>query len=123
QGEWTALLLFKKHHEKNGQGETRKKILIPDSAHGTNPATAAICGFDIIEIKSNQDGTVSVDALKEVVGPDTAGMMMTNPNTLGLFENNIKEIADIIHEAGGLMYCDGANSNAILGLTKPSEMG
>lgn len=123
QGEWTALLLFKKFHEKNGDGQTRKKILIPDSAHGTNPATVAICGFEIIEIKSNEDGTVSVDALKEVVGPDTAGMMMTNPNTLGLFENNIKEISEIIHDAGGLMYCDGANSNAILGLMQPAEMG
>lgn len=123
QGEWTALLLFKQYHEQNGDGQTRCKILIPDSAHGTNPATAAICGFEIVEIKSNEDGTVSVDALKEVVGPDTAGMMMTNPNTLGLFEQNIKQIAEIVHEAGGLMYCDGANSNAILGLSQPSTMG
>lgn len=123
QGEWTALLLFKRYHESKGDLATRRTILIPDSAHGTNPATAAICGFNIVEIASNDNGTVSVEALKEAVGPDTAGLMLTNPNTLGLFEPDIKEIAAIIHDAGGLMYCDGANSNAILGLSTPGEMG
>lgn len=123
QGEWTALLLFKRYHESRGEGATRRTILIPDSAHGTNPATAAICGFDIIEIASNENGTVSVESLKAAVGPDTAGLMLTNPNTLGLFEPDIQEISAIIHDAGGLMYCDGANSNAILGLSTPSEMG
>lgn len=122
QGEWTALLIFKAYHEANGQGDVRKKMLIPDSAHGTNPATAAICGFDIIEIKSNENGTISVEALREAVGPDTAGLMLTNPNTLGLFENDILEISQIVHDAGGLLYYDGANSNAILSKVTPGLM-
>lgn len=122
QGEWTALLIFKAFHQANGDGETRKKMLIPDSAHGTNPATAAICGFDIVEIKSNKNGTISVDALRDAVGPDTAGLMLTNPNTLGLFESDILEISQIVHDAGGLLYYDGANSNAILSKVTPGLM-
>lgn len=123
QGEWAGLLIFKKYHENNGEGEQRRTILVPDSAHGTNPASAAVAGYDVVEIKSNEKGTVGVEALKEAVGPDTAGLMLTNPNTLGIFEADIVEIAEIIHEAGGLLYYDGANANAILGKSTPGEMG
>ncbi|GEK91316.1 aminomethyl-transferring glycine dehydrogenase subunit GcvPB [Alkalibacterium kapii] len=123
QGEWAGLLIFKAYHEANGEREKRTKILVPDSAHGTNPASAVVAGFDVVEIKSNKEGRVSVQALKEAVGPDTAGLMLTNPNTLGLFEVDIVEIAEIVHEAGGLLYYDGANANAILGKSTPKEMG
>lgn len=123
QGEWAGLLVFKAYHEHNGEGEQRKTILVPDSAHGTNPASAAVAGYDVVEIKSNENGTVGVEALKEALGPDTAGLMLTNPNTLGLFEVDIVEIAEIVHEAGGLLYYDGANANAILGKSTPGEMG
>lgn len=123
QGEWAGLLIFKAYHEANGEGDQRRKILVPDSAHGTNPASAVVAGYDVVEIKSNEDGRVGVDALKAAVGPDTAGLMLTNPNTLGLFEVDIVEIAEIVHEAGGLLYYDGANANAILGKSTPGEMG
>ena len=123
QGEWAGLLVFKAYHEQNGDGQTRKTILVPDSAHGTNPASAAVAGYDVVEIKSNENGTVGVEALKAALGPDTAGLMLTNPNTLGLFEVDIVEIAEIVHEAGGLLYYDGANANAILGKSTPGEMG
>ncbi|MDK6234021.1 aminomethyl-transferring glycine dehydrogenase subunit GcvPB [Aerococcus sanguinicola] len=121
-GEWAGMLTIKAYHDHNGELEQRRNILIPDSAHGTNPATAAIGGFNVIEVKSNPEGTIDVDAVRAAVGPDTAGMMITNPSTAGLFEHDILEIAEIIHEAGGLLYYDGANSNAILGHTRPGDM-
>lgn len=123
QGEWAGLLIFKAYHEHNGEGEQRRTILVPDSAHGTNPASAVVAGYDVVEIKSNEKGTVGVEALREAVGSDTAGLMLTNPNTLGIFEADIVEIAEIVHEAGGLLYYDGANANAILGKSTPGEMG
>lgn len=121
-GEYTGVLMIKAFHHKNGQ-DNRNEILIPDSAHGTNPASAALAGFKIVSIPSAEDGTVDVEALRAAVGPNTAGLMMTNPNTLGLFEYNIVEVANIVHEAGGLVYYDGANLNAIVGITRPGDMG
>lgn len=123
QGEWVGLMIIKAFHEQNGELAKRRKILVPDSAHGTNPASAVIAGFDVVEIPSNEDGTVNLDALKAEVGSDTAGLMLTNPNTLGLFEKDILEMADIVHDAGGLLYYDGANLNAIMGITTPGSMG
>lgn len=121
-GELTGLMIFKAYHENHGDGK-RKKIIVPDSSHGTNPASAAESGFEIVEIKSAADGTVDLDALKSVLSDEVAGLMLTNPNTLGLFESNIKEIADLVHRAGGLLYYDGANMNAIMGITRPGDMG
>ena len=124
-GELTGLMVIKKYHESRGD-ETRRLVIVPDSAHGTNPASAAVCGLDIIEVKSLSDGTVDVDALRELLaqhGPETAAMMMTNPNTLGLFEVRIPEIAKLIHDCGGLMYYDGANLNPMLGACRPGDMG
>lgn len=122
-GELAGILIIKAYHEANGEGDKRTKILIPDSAHGTNPATAAVTGYDTIEIPSNEDGTVDIEGLKVAVGDDTAGIMLTNPNTVGLFEKDILEIVEIIHDAGGLLYYDGANSNANMGITNPGIMG
>lgn len=121
-GELTGVMIIKAYHEQRGDNK-RKKIIVPDSAHGTNPATAAIAGFDIAEIKSDRNGAVDIDALKAVLSEEIAGLMLTNPSTLGLFETNIKEIADLVHEAGGLLYYDGANMNAIMGITRPGDMG
>lgn len=121
-GEMTGLMIIKAWHESRGD-HGRKKIIIPDSAHGTNPASAAVAGFDVVEIKSDEDGLVSLDELKKVLDNKTAGLMLTNPNTLGLFERNIPEIARLVHEAGGLLYYDGANMNAIMGITRPGDMG
>lgn len=121
-GEYTGLLLIRAYHLANGDAE-RKKIIIPDSAHGTNPASAVMAGFQVISIPSMDDGSVDIDALKAAVGPDTAGLMLTNPNTLGLLDKNILEITSIVHEAGGLCYYDGANLNAIMGHTRPGDMG
>lgn len=121
-GELTGIKIIKAYHDKNGD-DKRTKIIVPDSAHGTNPATANMAGFDTIEIKSSPEGDIDLDALRAVVGEDTAGLMLTNPSTLGLFERNIKEIAKIIHDAGGLLYYDGANTNAIMGITRPGDMG
>lgn len=121
-GELTGLMIMKAYHEKRGEHQ-RTKIIVPDSAHGTNPSSAAVAGFDIIEIKSNPDGSVDLEALKAVLGPDTAGLMLTNPSTLGLFEKNIEAVATLVHEAGGLLYYDGANLNAIMGITRPGDMG
>ncbi len=121
-GEMTGLLLIKAYFEAKGETK-RKKVIVPDTAHGTNPATAALIGFDVVEIKSNDRGLVDLDALKKVLGPDTAAIMLTNPNTLGLFEEDIMEVQRLVHEAGGLLYYDGANLNAIMGIVRPGDMG
>lgn len=121
-GELTGLLLIKAYFKDKGQ-EQRKKIIVPDTAHGTNPATARMAGFEVIEIKSNEKGLVDLAALKAILGPDTAAIMLTNPNTLGLFEEEIESIQKLVHEAGGLLYYDGANLNAILGFVRPGDMG
>ena len=121
-GEITAITIFKKYHEVNGNSE-KNEIIVPDSAHGTNPATAAMAGYKVVEVKSNANGVVDVEDLRKVVNEKTAGLMLTNPNTLGLSETKIKEIAEIVHEAGGLLYYDGANANAILGHARPGDMG
>lgn len=121
-GELTGLLLMKAYHAARGDTE-RTKIIIPDSAHGTNPASAAMAGFKVVSIPSRQDGCVDVEKLKAAVGEDTAGLMLTNPNTVGLFDQNILEITKIIHDAGGLCYYDGANLNAVMGIVRPGDMG
>ena len=121
-GEFTGVLLIKQYHKSRGD-EKRRKIIVPDSAHGTNPATAAMCGFDVVNIASGPDGLVDLDALKAVLGDDTAGLMLTNPNTVGLFDSNILEITRLVHEAGGLCYYDGANLNAVMGVVRPGDMG
>ena len=121
-GEFTGILLIKKHLEKIGATE-RKKIIVPDSAHGTNPATAAMCGFEIVNIPSGEDGCVDIEALKAAVGPDTAGLMLTHPHPGGVIDKNILQITEIVHEAGGYCYYDGANLNAIMGVVRPGDMG
>ncbi len=121
-GEFTGVLLIKQYHKSRGD-EARRKIIVPDSAHGTNPATAAMCGFDVVNIASGPDGLVDLEALKAVLGDDTAGLMLTNPNTVGLFDSNILEITRLVHEAGGLCYYDGANLNAVMGVVRPGDMG
>ncbi|MDB4866583.1 MAG: hypothetical protein JWR03_916 [Cohnella sp.] len=120
-GEWTGLMLIRAYHES--RGEKRTKVIVPDSSHGTNPASATVAGFETITIPSNERGLVDLNALRAVVGSDTAALMLTNPNTLGLFEQQIEQIAQIVHDAGGLLYYDGANSNAIMGITRPGDMG
>ena len=120
-GELTGMMIIRKYFDNIG--ECRKKVIIPDSAHGTNPASAKMAGFEIIEIKSNDKGQVDIDALKSVLDKDVAAIMMTNPNTLGIFEEKIKEISVIMHENGSLLYYDGANFNAIMGYTNPKMMG
>jgi glycine cleavage system P protein (glycine dehydrogenase) subunit 2 len=117
-----ALLVAKKYFKRRGEVR-RDKVIVPDTAHGTNPASAAMCGFKVISLPSDARGRVSVDEIRKVVGPDTAVCMMTNPNTLGLFEDEIAEIAAAVHQAGGLMYYDGANANAIMGYARPGDMG
>lgn len=121
-GELAGLMIIKAYHEKRGDLK-RTKIIVPDSAHGTNPASANVAGFDIVEIKSTRDGAVDLDNLKAALNDEIAGLMLTNPSTLGLFEQNIVEIAKLVHEAGGLLYYDGANLNAIMGQTRPGDMG
>ena len=124
-GELTGLMVIRSYHTSRGD-EKRTKVIIPDSAHGTNPASAAVCGLDIMEVKSLDDGTVNVEDLRTLLeehGEEIAGMMMTNPNTLGLFERSIPEIARLVHECGGLMYYDGANLNPMLGVCRPGDMG
>ena len=121
-GELTGLMIIKAYHDDR-EDFGRTKIIVPDSAHGTNPSSAHVCGFDVIEIKSNQDGSVDIDSLKQALSEEVAGLMLTNPSTLGLFETQIKEIADLVHEAGGLLYYDGANMNAIMGISRPGDMG
>lgn len=121
-GELTGLMIIKAYHDKRGDYK-RTKIIVPDSAHGTNPASAGVAGFSIVEVKSDNMGLVDIESLKSVLSDEIAGLMLTNPNTLGLFESNIKQIADLVHEAGGLLYYDGANMNAIMGISRPGDMG
>lgn len=120
-GELCGMMIVKKYFKKIGQN--RKNVIVPDSAHGTNPATAAMCGFNIVEIKSKENGQVDLDALKAVLDDNTAAIMLTNPNTLGIYEEQILEISKLVHEVGGLLYYDGANLNAIMGYTTPAKMG
>ena len=122
QGEFAGVAMIRAYHDARGDTE-RKEILVPDAAHGTNPATATMCGYSVKEIPTLDNGDVDVDALREAVGPQTAGLMLTNPSTLGVFERNIEAIAKLIHDAGGLLYYDGANLNAILGKIRPGDMG
>ncbi len=121
-GEFTGLLLIKAYHKSRGD-EKRTKIIVPDSAHGTNPASASMAGYSVISVPSGQDGCVDIEKLKELAGDDIAGLMLTNPNTVGLFDKNILEITDIIHQCGGLCYYDGANLNAVMGMVRPGDMG
>lgn len=120
-GELTGILLIRAYHEQ--RGDRRTKILVPDSAHGTNPATAAMAGYQVVAVPSDERGGVDVAALEKVLDDQVAGLMLTNPNTLGLFDENIHIIADLVHRAGGLLYYDGANANAILGYSRPGDMG
>lgn len=121
-GEFTALSTIKAYLLDHGETE-RTKLIVPDSAHGTNPASAAMCGFTIVNVPSTSDGLVDIDALKAAVGDDTAALMLTNPNTVGKFDKNIETIAKTVHDAGGLLYYDGANLNAIMGIVRPGDMG
>jgi glycine dehydrogenase subunit 2 len=121
-GEWTGLMLIRAYHEANNDFK-RTKVIVPDSAHGTNPASATVAGLETITVKSDENGLVDLEDLKRVVGNDTAALMLTNPNTLGLFEENILEMAKIVHEAGGKLYYDGANLNAVLSKARPGDMG
>jgi len=121
-GEYTGLMLIGAYHSARGDFH-RTKIIVPDSAHGTNPASASMAGFEIIAVKSNEEKGVDLDELRKLVGDDTAALMLTNPTTLGLFEKNIEEISKIVHEAGGLLYYDGANLNAVMGIVRPGDMG
>lgn len=120
-GELTGMMIIKKYFEEKGLKKT--KVIIPDSAHGTNPASAAMCGFEVVEIKSGKDGLIDIDELKKVLNDDVAALMLTNPNTLGLFEKNIAQITSLVHQSGALTYYDGANFNAIMGITNPAIMG
>lgn len=122
QGEFAGVAMIRAYHRQRGD-LGRVEMLVPDAAHGTNPASAAMCGFKVREIPTGADGNVDLAALKAAVGPDTAGIMLTNPSTLGVFDQNIQAIADIVHDAGGLLYYDGANLNAILGQVRPGDMG
>ncbi len=122
QGEFTGVLAFRAYHRARGD-EGRTEILVPDSAHGTNPATAAMAGMKVVEVKSDRRGNVDLADLQSKLSPRSAGLMLTNPNTLGLFEERIQEVAQLVHAAGGLMYGDGANFNAILGIVKPRAVG
>lgn len=121
-GELVGLMIMKAYHEKNGDYK-RTKVIVPDSAHGTNPASTSVAGMEVVEIESTDEGRVKLSSLKEALGDDIAGMMLTNPNTLGIFEKDICKITGMVHEAGGLMYYDGANLNAMLGKVRPGDMG
>ncbi|KPB05188.1 aminomethyl-transferring glycine dehydrogenase subunit GcvPB [Bacillus sp. CHD6a] len=121
-GEWTGLMMIRAFHEANNDHK-RTKVIVPDSAHGTNPASATVAGLETITVKSNENGLVDLEDLRRVVGEDTAALMLTNPNTLGLFEENILEMARIVHDAGGKLYYDGANLNAVLSKARPGDMG
>jgi len=121
-GELTGLMVMRQYHMKRGD-EKRIKVIVPDSAHGTNPASAAVCGLQVVEVKSTSEGTIDVENLKPLLDDTVAGIMMTNPNTLGIFEKEILEIAKLVHECGGLLYYDGANLNPMLGKCRPGDMG
>jgi len=121
-GELTGLMIIREYHMSRGDSK-RTRIIVPDSAHGTNPASAAVCGLDVVMVKSNANGLVDVEDLKPLLDDTIAGIMMTNPNTLGLFEKEIKEIAQLVHAAGGLLYYDGANMNPLIGTVRPGDMG
>lgn len=121
-GELTGLMLMREYHMAR-KDFARTKVIVPDSAHGTNPASAAVCGLEIVVVKSKADGLIDVEDLRPLLGPDIAGIMMTNPNTLGLFERDIREIAELVHGCGGLLYYDGANMNPLLGVVRPGDMG
>ena len=121
-GELTGLMIIREYHMSRGDTK-RTRIIVPDSAHGTNPASAAVCGLDVVVVKSNANGLVDVEDLKPLLDDTIAGIMMTNPNTLGLFEKDIKEIAQLVHAAGGLLYYDGANMNPLIGTVRPGDMG
>jgi glycine dehydrogenase subunit 2 len=120
-GELTGMLLFHAYHKR--KGKPRSKIIVPDTAHGTNPASAALCGYRSVSVKSNERGVLSPQAVAEIMDEDTAGIMVTNPNTLGLFEENIKAVAEVVHAKGGLVYGDGANMNAIMGIVNTGDLG
>ncbi len=122
QGEFAGMAMIRAYHDSRGD-TARTEVLVPDAAHGTNPATAVMCGYTVREIPTDKNGDVDLEALREAVGPHTAGLMLTNPSTLGVFERRIKDIAAVVHEAGGLLYYDGANLNAILGKVRPGDMG
>lgn len=121
QGELLGLMLIRAYHTE--RGNPRSKVIIPDSAHGTNPATATMCGYQVVTVPSDERGGIDVEALKRAVDDEVAALMLTNPNTLGLFDENIEAVAKIVHDAGGLLYYDGANANAILGISRPGDMG
>ncbi|PIE74838.1 MAG: glycine dehydrogenase (aminomethyl-transferring) [Deltaproteobacteria bacterium] len=120
-GELCGMLIFSQYHRKND--DKRTKIIIPDTAHGTNPASCALCGFKPVGLSSGSDGILHLEKVRQLMDEDTAGIMITNPNTLGLFEKNIREISEIVHDKGGLVYCDGANMNAVMGAVKMKELG
>jgi glycine dehydrogenase subunit 2 len=122
-GEFTGILVADAYHEANGDGATRDEVIVPSSAHGTNFASAAMGGYDVVKLGPGENGRVDMAALEAAVGESTAALMLTNPNTLGLFEHNIEEIAELVHDAGGLLYYDGANLNALLGQARPGDMG
>ena len=121
-GELTGLMIIRQYHLSRGDVK-RTRVIVPDSAHGTNPASAAVCGLEIVQVKSKENGLVDVEDLKPLLDDTIAGIMMTNPNTLGLFEKDIKEIATLVHECGGLLYYDGANMNPLIGMVRPGDMG
>jgi len=121
--EFTAVLMFKAYHESRGEGSTRRRVIVPDSAHGTNPASAAMCGFDVTTVRSDARGNIDLASLKAALGPDVVGLMLTNPNTLGLFEERVREVCAAVHDVGGLVYGDGANMNALLGVVRPGDLG
>src|SRR5437667_2455429 len=121
--EFTALLVFKAYHSKRGDAARRRRVIVPDTAHGTNPASAAMCGYTVTTVKSDSRGNIDLASLKAALGDDVVGLMLTNPNTLGLFEERLREVCDAVHNAGGLVYGDGANMNALLGVARPGDLG
>jgi len=121
--EFTAILMFKAYHASRGEAAKRRRVIVPDSAHGTNPSSAAMCGFDVTTVPSDARGNVDLAALEATLGDDVVGMMLTNPNTLGLFEERLEEVIAAVHRVGGLMYGDGANMNALLGIARPGDLG